>query len=376
MRVLHFFKTYHPDTVGGIENVICQLCCGCQPLGVESSVLTLTPGTPGTVVFKGHLVHRVRQNFYVASTGVSWSAFGKLTELARQHDIIHYHFPWPLMDLAHFVSRVKLPSVVTYHSDIVKQESLLKFYIPLMRRFFKSVHRIVATSPNYVETSPVLKQFRSKVEVVPIGVDRRDYAAPSEAVRDRMRRLGGGRFFLFVGLLRYYKGIHILLKALAGVDYPVVIAGSGPMEAELREQAAALGLKNVVFTGRISDEEKTALLEACYGFVFPSHLRSEAFGISLLEAAMMGRPMISCEIGTGTSYINRHGETGLTVAPDDPAALREAMTQLWRDPVLAERCGAAAARRYEEIFTGTKMAEGYTKIYQSLLRPGVPPACV
>ena len=71
------------------------------------------------------------------------------------------------------------------------------------------------------------------------------------------------------------------------------------------------------------------MFELCFAVLFPSHLRSEAFGISLLEGAMYGKPLISSEIGTGTTYINIDKETGLVVPPSDPIALREAMDFLW-----------------------------------------------
>ena len=86
-------------------------------------------------------------------------------------------------------------------------------------------------------------------------------------------------------------------------------------------------------------EDKIALLHLCYGFIFPSHLRSEAFGISLLEAATVGRPMISCEIGTGTTFVNAANETGLVINPGSPLALREAMQYLLDNPAIAAKMG-------------------------------------
>nr|BFE92823.1 hypothetical protein GCM10020185_33590 [Pseudomonas brassicacearum subsp. brassicacearum] len=133
--------------------------------------------------------------------------------------------------------------------------------------------------------------------------------------------------------MRYYKGLHILLDALKGVDYPVVIVGAGPLEKNncmprRRHWACATCISSDAW----GDEDKVALLELSYAIVFPSHLRSEAFGISLLEGAMFGKPMISSEIGTGTSYINVHEETGLVVPPSNPEAFREAMRTLWEKP--------------------------------------------
>ena len=183
----------------------------------------------------------------------------------------------------------------------------------------------------------------------------------------RWRERLGERFFLFVGVMRYYKGLHILLEALKGVDYPVVIVGAGPLEVELHAQAAALGLRNVQFLGRLDDEDKAALLELSYAIVFPSDLRSEAFGISLLEGAMYGKPMISSEIGTGTSYINSHGETGLVVPPSDPPALRQAMRTLWDNPQQAAVMGVKAEARYRQLFSAEEMGRQWAALYEEVL---------
>ena len=167
--------------------------------------------------------------------------------------------------------------------------------------------------------------------------------------------------------MRYYKGLHILLEAAQGTGYPIVIVGAGPLEQELREQATALGLHHVHFVGRLGEEDKVALLQLCTAILFPSHLRSEAFGISLLEGAMYGKPMISSEIGTGTSYINIHNETGLVVPPSDPLAFRAAMRTLWDNPLQALAMGQKAALRYEQLFTAEQMGRQMAKIYREVV---------
>jgi rhamnosyl/mannosyltransferase len=374
MRVLHFYKTYYPDSWGGIEQVIRQMCVGTGRLGVTNEVLTLTRnGGPETIEIEGHTVHRVPLDFEIASNAFSFAAVRKLARLARQADVIHYHFPWPFMDLAHFMARVNKPSVVTYHSDIVRQKTLLRVYAPLKRRFLRDVDAIVATSPNYFASSEVLGRYRDKVSTIPFGLDRSTYAEPRPEILEKWRqRTGGQRFFLFVGVLRYYKGLHILLDAVASTDYPVVIVGAGPIEEELKAHAERLGLHHVQFVGAVDEEDKVALLKLCYAMAFPSHLRSEAFGISLLEGAMYGKPMISSEIGTGTTYINIDNETGLVVPPSDPAAFGQAMRTLWDNPQLAADMGRRAEARYWELFTARKMAENYASLYQRLAAGSAP----
>ncbi len=259
-----------------------------------------------------HISHQVRRDLYIASTDISLRLFSAFPALAAQADIIHYHFPWPVMDALHLLRPPRKPTIVTYHSDIVRQKHLLRLYTPVMHRFLGSVDRIVATSPNYAETSPVLARYREKTSVTPIGIG--DAPPASADLLQKWRNRLGPRFFLFVGALRYYKGLPFLLEAARQTGLPVVIAGTGELDAQLRRTAP----RNVTLLGEVSEDDKTTLLMLCAAFVFPSHLRSEAFGVSLLEAARAGKPMISCEIGTGSSYVNVNGLTGLTIPPADP----------------------------------------------------------
>lgn len=354
--------------MGGVEQVINQIARGANKLGVNTDVLSLTSErVPRTIEIDGYLVHRARLDVQIASTGFSISAFLRFAQLAKQADVVHYHFPWPFMDVMHFATMVKKPTVVTYHSDIIRQKQLLRIYRPLQWKFLGDMSRIVATSPNYLATSDVLKKYKHKVSVIPIGLDKTTYPVPSlEKLaywRDRLRP----KFFLFVGVIRYYKGLHILMEAAQGTDFPIVIVGAGPIEKELKAQAAQLELRNIHFLGHLPDEDKVALLTLCYVVLFPSHLRSESFGISLLEGAMYGKPMISSEIGTGTTFINIADETGLVVPPSDPAALRQAMQYLWEHPVQAAEMGRRAEERYWRHFTADQMVRSYVNLYGDLV---------
>ncbi|PYC22960.1 glycosyltransferase family 4 protein [Pseudomonas mosselii] len=369
IKVLHFFKTYYPETMGGIEQVIYQIAEGGARYGLQSEVLYLSErGAARNETIGHHLTHRSKLDLHLASTGFSLSAFADFVQLAEQADIVHYHFPWPYMDLVHFASRIQKPTVVSYHADIVKQKWLFKLYQPLMQRFLNSVDRVVASSPNYAESSTVLCRYKSKLSVIPYGLDRATYPQPAESTIRRWRHTFGERWFLFVGALRYYKGLDYLLEAAAATGLPVVILGGGYQELELKAKAQALGLQNVHFLGGLPDEDKVALLQLCYAFVFPSHLRSESFGISLLEAAMFGKPMISCEMGCGTTFINIADKTGLVVEPADAAALGRAMSELWNDPARAAVMGAQAALRYEQVFTADAMVASYAALYRELMQ--------
>lgn len=368
MRVLQFFRTYYPDSYGGTEQFIFQLSQALSEIGVATDVLALSSNPArGPATIGNHRAHYAKLNFEIASTGVSLAAIGKFRRLAAAADIVHYHYPWPYMDVVHFAARAQKPTVITYHSDIIRQKRLRVIYRPLERLFFSSVDAIVPTSPNYVATSPILRRYQDKLRVIPIGIDEAQYPEVSQQRKSYWRQRFGERFFLFVGMLRYYKGLHILLEAIPGAEYPVLIVGAGPIEPDLREQAEHLKANNVHFLGALPDEDKVALLELAAAAVFPSHLRAEAFGIFLLEGAMFAKPLISSEIGTGTSYVNIDGETGIVVEPGDPSALRRAMDYIWTHPDEAARLGKNGRLRYETLFTAQAMAKEYIALYRSIM---------
>jgi len=368
MKVLHFYKTYLPDTIGGGETVINQIAKGTQLLGVSTEVLSLSQNIDHkTLEIDGHLVHRCQTTFEVASTPFSISAFSRFKELAKQADIIHYYFPYPFTDILHFVTQANKPTVVTYLSDIIKQENLLKLYRPVKRHFLESVDHIVATSPNYLESSPILSRFADKTSIIPIGLNKNSYPKPSNEILNFWKEKFGSRFFLFIGVLRYYKGLHTLIEAAKNTDYPIIIVGSGLMESELKQQVKDTGVHNIYFAGQLDEVDKQALLELCCALIFPSHLRSESFGVSLIEGAMYGKPLVSCEIGTGTTYINIDKETGVVIPPNDSAALQQAMDYLWNNPIEASAMGQRAEARYWELFTAKEMAASYMELYKKLL---------
>lgn len=366
MKILHVYKTFLSDNFGGVEQVIAQIACDKQSK-FQHTILSLSQNPkPSEIDFSGTKNIRYKENFNLASNGISFSLIRDFRKLVQQVDLIHYHFPWPFADLLHLFWNIKKPSILTYHSDIVRQKKLLLLYRPIMNRFLNAVDKIVATSPNYFASSPVLQKHQKKVAVIPIGLNKDNYPQPSQERLAYWQNRFGSPFFLFVGVLRYYKGLHLLLDALENTSFPVLIVGTGPIEEQLKAQALRLKLSNVHFLGRLAEEDKVALLQLSIALIFPSHLRSEAFGVSLLEGAMFSKPLISSEIGTGTSYINIDQETGLVVPPNDSGALRKALQFLWDNPNKRAEMGERAAARYSALFRADQMVLEYEKLYRSV----------
>lgn len=370
VRVLHVYRTFYPDTWGGIEETIHQTCLATSNLGVKSSVFCLsTKPVPLHINRAGYDVYRRRSWLAPASCDLGGPAsFQQLKLLLQQHDVIHLHFPWPFADLLHLIAGSGRPSVMTYHSDIVRQRFLGRLYAPLMWRTLMAMDAIVATSPIYAKTSPILSdpKVSHKVRSIPIGLQPTAVATADRSILDRLGILPSTPFILFLGALRNYKGLDTLMRAANQVGGRIVVAGEGRERSRVEAQQRANALENVVLTGTVTEDEKMALLEACRALVLPSNMRSEAFGVVLLEASRAGKPMVTCEIGTGTSFVNQNGKTGLVVLPDDPEALASALNTLLVNGDFAAELGRNARHRFDDNFNSDRVGLAYSELYHDV----------
>ncbi len=371
LRALQIYRTYFPDPPGGLQEAMRQIAGSTSRFDVQTKILTLSPHPVPSVVHRQEgEVLRARSWAAPASCDLGGpNAFRMFSRACGESDIVHYHFPWPFADVLHGAVRPVIPALMTYHSDVIRQKFLGTIYAPLMWRMLKSMKIIVATSPAYARTSTVLSHpsIRERVRVIPLGIAEESYSMEEDGtVFDRIGIDRGEPYFLFIGVLRYYKGLHTLIQAASHVGAKIVIAGSGPEDRNLKELARQSGANNVVFAGQISDEEKVSLLQSCLALVLPSHLRSEAFGMVLVEAAIFGKPQISCEIGTGTSFVNTHEESGIVVPPEAPKELAQAMGQLLRESVTATALGQGARARYERLFSGDALGKAYADLYSEV----------
>lgn len=370
MRILHVYRTYFPDPPGGIQEAIRQTCLATASQGFENTVFTLSP-TPRPSELESPEARIIRCRSWAAPASCDigdWGAVRQFARAANWADVIHYHYPWPFADVLEKIVGPHKPKIITYHSDIVRQRLTKLVYTPLMHLMLNAMNSIVATSPAYAATSPILTspRYKNRVRVIPLGVDKASYtSSPDQAILKKLGLESGAPYFLFLGALRYYKGLQFLIEAAKHVNLPIVIAGSGPAEASLRAWAVELGLQNVIFAGQVSEAEKMTLLKGCRAFVLPSHLRSEAFGVVLIEAGMCAKPMVSCEVGSGTSYANINEETGFVVPPENPIELANAMNRLL-DKDLAKTFGDAAEKRYEKLFSAGALGRAYADLYQEM----------
>ncbi|MBX4187722.1 MAG: glycosyltransferase [Candidatus Doudnabacteria bacterium] len=371
IRVLQVCKTFK-EVEGGIERVVDALAFSYSKTNeIRSSVITTTiKQEQKEDLLYGEKVYFFPRNFTIASSPFSFSFFRNFKKIAKDYDVIHYHFPWPFMDITHLLTAVKKPTVISYQSDIVRQKFFKSLYSPIMHAFFKKADIITTSSQNLLDSSPALRNYKQKTIVIPIGLETEQYPEPSQERMsfwtEKLLNLGikNEEPFLFIGTLRYYKGLEYLIKAVDGTNLKLLIIGEGLNRGFFEQMSKG---KNVYFLGHVNEEDKVALIRLCRAVVSPAHLRSEAFCISLLEGLMYSKPLISTELRTGTSFVNYSGFTGLVVSPKDVMALRDAMQKLATDKDLYDRYKANTKTHYERHFRGHKVAQAFGDVYKKLL---------
>jgi glycosyltransferase involved in cell wall biosynthesis len=368
MKILELGKFYAPHR-GGIETLLRSWCEGFVQRGAEVDCVVAN----GLMRSSGQTINGVRVH-RLASYGTMFSTSvcpGYLNCTRRYPaDIWHVHFPNPLADLACLRGDSGTPLIVSYHSDVVRQAWLMKYYAPLMKRFLDRADRIVVATPQQLEYSPWLGPYRDKCEVIPFGIklERFTRTAETSQLAAAYHHEGEGRpILLTVGRLVGYKGHRYLLEAVQHLDVTVWMVGTGPLEAELKQLADELGVTpRVRFWGGLDDREVVALLHACDIFVLPSVTPNEAFGIVQVEAMACGKPVISCDLPSGVPYVNQHGVTGIIVPPADAEALAQALSELLGNTTLSVRLGEAGRRRAEEEFNEELMLDHYWRLLKRL----------
>ncbi len=367
MRILHIFKAY-PPVVGGIEYHVRALAEAQQRRGCAVTVLAASASGRSTVADEaGVRVIRTRSWGSVASTPMSPALVAWVRRLPT--DVTHLHHPYPLGECAHQLFGRASATVVTYHSEPVRYRRLGRVYRPFVSQLLRRADRVLVTTRSYLEGSPLLRPVMDRCRVVPLGIDPRPFASVERDETDPSDEARAARsVVLFVGRLRHYKGLDVLCDAAQAVDAEFRIVGDGPMGPVVRQRAGqSVAADRIRFFGQVPDAALPAHYAAADIVVLPSVNRSEAFGLVLLEAMAAGRPVVSTELGTGTSVVNTHGETGLVVPPGDATALAEALASLLADPTRRTAMGEAGRQRVASRFHVDLMADRTVAIYREAL---------
>lgn len=361
-RVLHVGKFYPPYR-GGIETHL-EILCGQLRGQVDVRVLVASEGPEESVeVMDGVEVVRAATPFSLAGAPVCPGMVRRIRESSA--DIVHLHLPNPAAVLAYLASGHRGKLVVSYHSDVVRQALLDAAFRPFLTHLLNRSDAIIAATPNYVASSPVLARHLAKCHVIPYGIPV-DGFEPREAEVAAIRERLGDRLVLSVGRLVYYKGFESLIDAMPRVRGHLLIVGEGPLRGALEQRARAAGVaERVTFLGRV--EDAVPYYHAADVFVLASVARSEAFGIVQIEAMACGRPVVNTSLDSGVPYVSRDGESGFTVRPGSPAELAGAIGRLLDDADLRARFGTAARRRVLEEFSQEAMTRRMVQLYHDVL---------
>lgn len=366
-KVLHVSKYYYPY-VGGTEQVA-RDCVHALMGKYEQKVIAFNDKNVDEIIkVDGIDVIKCGVVANISSQALSYTYKKMLDETINSFkpDIIIFHYPNPFVStlLLPLLKKSKAKLIVYWHLDIVKQKILGKLFVGQNRRLLKRADMVIATSPNYIEGSPWLKNFRNKCHVVPncISVERMTITPETEKRAKEIRRKYAGKVLcLAVGRHTEYKGFTYLIQAskLLGDFYQFFITGTGELTESLYKEAESDN--KIKFTGRIDDVELKAFILASDIFCFPSITKNEAFGLALAEAMYYKKPTITFTIpGSGVNYVSLNGETGIEVENRNVTEYAKAIEKLANDEGLRKRYGESAQKRVNEMFLSTQY-------YQNLL---------
>jgi glycosyltransferase involved in cell wall biosynthesis len=364
--VLHVYKDVFPPVVGGVEKQIGMLRDAMAPDVVSSVVVCARRARTETAcVGEGAEVRVAEFGPRLLSAPIAPTL--PLWVRRTQADLIHVHMPNPPGEAAALLGRRDRPIVASYHGDIDRQARFARAYGVMVDACLSRSAAIIAGSRRLVETSPFLRRYAARVNVIRHAVDTQRYRpdAVDPDQREAIRRQYGTPLVVSVGRLVYYKGYDHLIEVARRLDASVVIVGDGPERDRLT--ALARPVPNVRLTGRLSESDLIALLAAADCFVLPSTSRAESFGIAVAEAQAMGLPAVVTDTGSGTVEAVEDGVTGTVVPPADPAALVEAIRRLLGDDPRRRAMGSAARGRAVARHSLADRASELSELYRRVV---------
>lgn len=344
-------------TVGGVERVLGRLAAEVARQGHDVTLLCSTATRSRASWEDGVRVVRVRRRATMFRAPVASLA----RHLPRETDLVHVPatYPFTTGPVLGAARALGVPAVLDFHFEPsppgLLGETAAAAYAAYGPRAYRLADAVLVRSRAYALTAPSLRGLEARWRVVPNGVD---------AARFRPGAGGSaGDYLLVVGRLVPYKGIEVLLRALAMVRGapPLVVAGEGPLRARLEAEAQRLGL-DARFMGRVSDEALPELYRGAKLTVLPSVNRQEAFGITLVESMACGTPVVASDL-PGVAEVARLG--GLVAPPGDAPALAEVLQRALQPGALPR--GEALAARVRAEYDWPVIAARVLAVYEEVL---------
>jgi len=369
MRVLQLGKFY--PLIGGVEKVMYDLTLGLSERGIHCDMMcTGSDGRAETIKLNEYAkLICCKTLFKFAATTVSYDMIRQLKNVCSNYDIIHIHHPDPMACLALYLSGYKGKVMLHWHSDILKQRLLLKFYIPLQRWLLNRADLIVGTSPLYIKESPYLQDVQYKTTYAPIGINPVKYS--DDEANELRKKYHNKKIIFGMGRLVEYKGFSYLIDAARYLsnEYLIIIGGDGPLRSVLEEQIRNENLSDKVkLIGYVPEEKLPAYYGACELFCLSSIYRTEAFAIVQVEAMSCGKPVVATTIkGSGVSWVNKNGFSGLNVEPGNSRKLAEAIISICSDSATYNIFCEQARTRFETCFEKSLMIDKCLTLYENII---------
>jgi glycosyltransferase involved in cell wall biosynthesis len=373
MRIAQIAPYFYPH-IGGVETHVYNLSKGFVKEGHEVTVYTSqVKGTIENENYEGIIIKRTKPIITAFTTPVTPKIKERIIQ--GKHDIIHAHYPPPLASYyaAKASKRKKIPFILTYHCDLV----LPKFYgnvitaiyrFTLGRRTLKITNKVIVTTKTYAATSRDL--WKIKPIVIPNAIDPSEFNP--EGVGENIRQkhnLKDSKMILYVGRLKYHKGLEYLIESAQYTDPNIkyVLVGGGEFKSRLKSLTNEKNLNDrIIFAGEVPNSELPSYYSACDIFVLPSISRLEAFGIVGLEAMASAKPVIISDI-PGVREVIEEGVCGFLSEPMNPKDLGNKITTLLSDPQLMRKMGEAGRRKVVDEFTWEKVVLQTEKTYEDIL---------
>ena len=372
IQILHCYKSFMPDVVGGIAESIATVTSG-QDTSLNHTILVSRPGGFGRdFLYNGIPVRAVTSLGTIASSPIAPTYPLALAWRARSVDLIVHHSPSPLTDLGVLLGIPrKTALIVHWHADLMLSAIAKLGIKPLLRHSLKRADRIIIPHESVMHSSSYLQGFSEKCVVIPYGVDFRYWANLSAVEEEKVVELRRAhpRLIVTTGRLVPYKGHAVLLSALQQLDATLCIIGTGILAAQLQQRVQELQLgTRVTLAGRQTRQQMKIYLHAARVFAFPSLTSAESFGIAQVEAMAAGLPIVNTALRTAVPHVARHELEGLTVPPGDAVALASALNRLLDNRELAERYGRAAQDRAKHHYDRASVVSRTEQLYEETVK--------
>lgn len=356
MNILQLCK-YYPPILGGIELVEKTITKAHSELNDKVIIITFALNAGERAGEFSEKIYQIKQDVFFKSAPINFRFLFNFQEIIKKYEIdrIYVHLPNPFMHevLAFsktFLKKINIELIAVYHSDIVNQKYLGKLY-DLYFLLNKNIYDYwICSSEKLWASSPVLKNIKlEKKIIIPFCVDS-DFEF-------KKREKFDGRL-LAVGRLVPYKGFEFLIETIKKTNYQLDIIGDGADFEKLKKISGG----NVIFHRKVGDVEKRMLFDRSDLLIISSINRSEAYGMTIVEAFGAGLPVVASDLESGVTFLVQHEKTGLIFKTGNERELIQSMKRLENDSNLYQKISLEARKFFDLELTYEHFKDKIKKI--------------